>query len=204
MQNALRFRSWQGDPNGRPGGCGRGNVGLGVGHAAEGRSATRAHLGQTGELPRVNAHASLLALMAPIGMRALFQPPQPLQRRDLTITSTYRRSWSARPAREVGCSCTSISRLCSPRHAGGAGVMSGTQAQQAREMMAGVRPARAEQRKPPEVTSAAAARSFTSTSLGVPSTAGSQRRRPNARWAAVGEASEASRDTDVAVAHAHT
>ena len=102
-----------------PGGCGRGNVGLGVGHAAEGRSATRAHLGQTGELPRVNARASLLALMAPIGRRALFQPPQPLQRRDLTITSTYRRSWSAQPAREVGCSCTSISRLCSPRHAGG-------------------------------------------------------------------------------------
>ena len=94
-------------------------MGLGVGHAAEGRSATRAHLGQTGELPRVNARASLLALMAPIGMRALFQPPQPLQRRDLTITSTYRRSWSAQPAREVGCSCTSISRLCSPRHAGG-------------------------------------------------------------------------------------
>ena len=46
------------------------------------------------------------------------------------------------------------------------GVKSGTKAQQAREMMAGVRPARAEQRKPPEVTSAATARSFTSTSLG--------------------------------------
>ena len=116
---SLMAGTWQGDPNGRPGGCGRGNVGLGVGHAAEGRSATRAHLGQTGELPRVNARASLLALMAPIGMRALFQPPQSLQRRDLTITSTYRRSWSAQPAREVGCSCTSISRLCSPRHAGG-------------------------------------------------------------------------------------
>ena len=33
--------------------------------------------------------------------------------------ATCRRSWSARPARDVGCPCTSISRLCSPRHAGG-------------------------------------------------------------------------------------
>ena len=82
-------------------------------------------------------------------------------------------------------------------------VMSGTKAQQAREMMAGVCPARAEQRKPPGATSAAAGRSLTSALLGVPSTAGSQRRRPNARWAAVGEASEASRDADVIVAHAH-
>ena len=81
--------------------------------------------------------------------------------------------------------------------------MSGTKAQQAREMMAGVCPARAEQRKPPGATSAAAGRSLTSALLGVPSTAGSQRRRPNARWAAVGEASEASRDADVTVAHAH-
>ena len=64
--------------------------------------------------------------------------------------------------------------------------MSGTRAQQAQEMMAGGGPARAEQRKPPGATSAAAARSLTSTSLGVPSTAGSQQRRPNARWAAVG------------------
>ena len=40
-------------------------------------------------------------------------------------------------------------------------------------------------------------------SLGVPSTAGSQQRRPNARCAAVGEASEASLDADVTVAHAH-
>ena len=83
------------------------------------------------------------------------------------------------------------------------GVMSGTKAQQAREMMAGVRPARAEQRKPPGATSAAAGRSLTSALLGVPSTAGSQQRRPNARCAAVGEASEASRDADVTVAHAH-
>ena len=81
--------------------------------------------------------------------------------------------------------------------------MSGTKAQQAREMMAGVCPARAEQRKPPGATSAAAGRSLTSALLGVPSTAGSQRRRPNARWAAVGEASEASRDADVTVANAH-
>ena len=81
--------------------------------------------------------------------------------------------------------------------------MSGTKAQQAREIMAGIRPARAEQRKPPGATSAAAGRSLTSTSLGVPSTAGSQQRRPNARCAAVGEASEVSRDADVTVAHAH-
>ena len=83
--------------------------------------------------------------------------------------------------------------------------MSGTKAQQAREMMAGVCLARAEQRKPPGATSAAAGRSLTWTSLGLPSTAGSQQRRPNARCAAVGEASEASRDrdADVTVAHAH-
>ena len=64
-------------------------------------------------------------------------------------------------------------------------------------------PARAEQRQPPGGTSTAAAGSLTSTLLDVPSTAGSQRRRPNARWAAVGEASEASRDADVTVANAH-
>ena len=81
--------------------------------------------------------------------------------------------------------------------------MSGTKAQQAREIMAGVCPARAEQREPPGATSAAAGRSLTWTSLGVPSTAGSQQRRPNARCAAVGEASEASRDADVTAAHAH-
>ena len=81
--------------------------------------------------------------------------------------------------------------------------MSGTRAPKAQEMMAGVRPARAEQRKPPEGTSAAAGHSLTSTSLGVPSTAGSQQRRPNARCAAVGEASEASRGADVTVAHAY-
>ena len=56
--------------------------------------------------------------------------------------------------------------------------MSGTKAHQAREMMAGVRPARAEQRKPPGATSAAAARSLTLTSLVVPSTAGSSQQRP--------------------------
>jgi hypothetical protein len=81
--------------------------------------------------------------------------------------------------------------------------MSGTKAQQARGIMAGGRPARAEQRKPPGATSAAAGRSLTSALLAVPSTAGSQQRRPNARCAAVGEASEASRDADVTVAHAH-
>jgi len=49
----------------------------------------------------------------------------------------------------------------------------------------------------------AAAHSHTSTSLCELGTVRSQQRRPNARWAAVGEASEASRDVDVAVAHAH-
>ena len=49
----------------------------------------------------------------------------------------------------------------------------------------------------------AAAHSHISTSLCELGTVGSQQRRPNARWAAVGEASEASRDADVAVAHAH-
>ena len=94
-------------------------MGPGVGNAPEGRSATRAYLGLIGELPRVNSRASLLALTAPIGMRALPDPPQPTQRRDLTLTSTCRRSGSARPARDVGCSCTPISHLCSLRHAGG-------------------------------------------------------------------------------------
>ena len=75
--------------------------------------------------------------------------------------------------------------------------MSGTRAPKAQAMMGGGGPARAEQRQPPGGTSTAAAGSLTSTLLGVPSTAGSQRRRPNARWAAVGEASEASRDADV-------
>ena len=65
----------------------------GSGGAPEGRwSATRAYLGQTGELPRVNACAPLLALMVPIGMRALSHPPQPTKRRDLTLTSICRRS----------------------------------------------------------------------------------------------------------------
>ena len=94
-------------------------MGPGVGNAPEGRSATRAYLGLIGKLPRVNSRASLLALTPPTGMRALPDPPQHTQRRDRTLTSTCRRSWSARPARDVGCSCTSISRLCSPRHAGG-------------------------------------------------------------------------------------
>ena len=173
----------------------------GVGDAPKGRSATRASLGLIGELPRVNSRASLLALTAPIGMRALSHLPQPTQRRDLTLTSTCGRSWTARPARDVGCSCTSISRLCSPRHAGGCHERYEGTTSAGND--GGVCPARAEQRKPPEATSAAAGRSLTSTLLGVPSTAGSQQRRPNARCAAFGEASEASRDADVTVAHAH-
>ena len=177
-------------------------MGPGVGNAPEGRSATRAYLGLIGELPRVNARASLLALTPPTGMRALPDPPQHTQRRDLTLTSTCRRSWSARPARDVGCSCTSISRLCSPRHAGGcheryegttsAGNDGGGWSCASRAAKA----TRSDFERPQR-------RSLTSALLGVPSTAGSQRRRPNARWAAVGEASEASRDADVTVAHAH-
>ena len=94
-------------------------MGPGVGNAPEGRSATRAYLGLVVEMASMNARASLLALTPPTGMRALPDPPQHTQRRDLALTSTCRRSWTARPARDVGCSCTSISRLCSPRHAGG-------------------------------------------------------------------------------------
>ena len=94
-------------------------MGPGVGNAPEGRSATRAYLGLVVEMASMNARASLLALTPPTGMRALPDPPQHTQRRDLALTSTCHRSWTARPARDVGCSCTSISRLCSPRHAGG-------------------------------------------------------------------------------------
>ena len=60
-------------------------MGPGVGDATDGRSATRAYLGLIGELPRVNSRAPLLALTAPIGMRALSHPPQSTQRRDLTL-----------------------------------------------------------------------------------------------------------------------
>ena len=165
-------------------------MGPGVGDAPEGRSATRAYLGLIGQMPRVNARASLLSLKPPSGMNTLSQLTRHIQRRDLPLVSTCRLSWSAQLARDVGCSCTSISRLCSLRHAGGCYERyEGAPKAHAQEMMAGVRPARAEQRKPPEGTSAAAGHSFTSTSLGVPSTAGSQQRRPNARCAAVGEAS---------------
>ena len=85
----------------------------------EGGSAARAHLRPMERISRASARASLLSLTPPTGMPALPDPPQHTQRRDLTLTSTCRRSWTARPARDVGCSCTSISRLCSPRHAGG-------------------------------------------------------------------------------------
>ena len=91
--------------NGRLVGCGRGNMGLEVEGTPEGRSATRAYLGQTGELPRVNARASLLALTAPIGMRALSHPSQPtylgntetwrLRRRAVTLGANGQRAMSA-------------------------------------------------------------------------------------------------------------
>jgi len=94
-------------------------VGLAVGGAPEDRSGTRVYLGLVVEMASTNARASLLALTPPTGMPALPDPPQHTQRRDLSLTSTCRRSWSAPPARDVGCPCTSIHRLCSPRHAGG-------------------------------------------------------------------------------------
>jgi hypothetical protein len=94
-------------------------VGLGVGGAPKGRSATRAYLGLVVEMASMNARASLLALTPPTGMRALPDPPQHTHRRDLPLTSTCRLSWTAQLARDVGCPCTSIHRLCSPRHAGG-------------------------------------------------------------------------------------
>ena len=93
--------------------------GSGVHRKPKGRSATRAYLGLVVEMASMNARASLLALTPPTGMRALPDPPQNTQRRDLSLTSTCRRSWSAPPARDVGCPCTSIHRLCLPRHAGG-------------------------------------------------------------------------------------
>ena len=177
-------------------------MGLGVGGAPKGRSATRAYLGLIGELPRVNSRASLLAQTPPTGMRALPDPPQHTQRRDPALTSTCRRAWSEQLARDVGCSCTSRRRLCSLRppggfheryegakgtgNDGGGGVL---REQSSESHLEGRR--------------AAAAGSLTSTSLCELGTAGSQRRRPNARWAAVGEASEASRDADVTVVHAH-
>ena len=80
-------------------------------------------------------------------------------------------------------------------------VICGTRMIQAQ--VAGNRLARVEQRQPPGGSSVAAAHSHTSTSLCKLGAVGSQQRRPNARWAAVGEASEASRGAGVAVAHAH-
>ena len=94
-------------------------MGPGVGDAPEGRSATRAYLGLVVEMASMNARASLLALTPPTGMRALPDPPQHTQRRDPALTSTCRRAWSEQLARDVGCSCTSISRLCSLRPPGG-------------------------------------------------------------------------------------
>ena len=177
-------------------------MGPGVGDAPEGRSAARAYLGLIRELPRVNARAPLPVLTSPSGMRALPDPPQHTQRRDLPLASTCRRSWSARPARDVGCSCTSISHLCSLRHAGGfheryeGAKGTGNDGWGSSCASRAARATRCD-------CSGRRALTYLGTSLGVPSTAGSQQRRPNARCAAVGEASEASRDADVTAAHAH-
>ena len=76
-------------------GAGEGRWVWGSGVHREGRSATRAYLGLIGEMPSVNARASLLALTPPTGMPALPDPPQHTQRRDLSLTSTCRRAWSA-------------------------------------------------------------------------------------------------------------
>ena len=119
MQSRLACRHSLVHHNGRPGWGGRGKVGLRVGDAPEGRSAARVYLGTTVEIARASARASLLSLTPPTRMPALPYPAQHTQRRDLPLTSTCRRSWSARPTRDVGWQCTSISRLCSPRHAGG-------------------------------------------------------------------------------------
>ena len=67
-------------PNGRPGGCERGKVGLAVGGAPEDRSGTRVYLGLVVEMASTNARASLLALTPPTGMPALPDPPQHTQR----------------------------------------------------------------------------------------------------------------------------
>ena len=165
--------------------------GLRVEDAPEGRSAARVHLGTTGEIARASARASLVSLTPPTGMPALPDPPQHTQRRDLSLTSTCRRSWGARPARDVGCQCTSISRLCSPRHAGGCHERyEGTTSagNHGWGLSCASRAARATRCD----CSGRRALTYLGTSLGVPSTAGSQQRRPNARCAAVGEASEAS------------
>ena len=83
-------------------------------------------------------------------------------------------------------------------------VICGTRMIQAQEKkVAGSSLARVEQRQAPGGPSVAAAHSHTATSLCELGTAGSQQRRTNARWAAVGEASEASRNADVTIAHAH-
>ena len=68
------------------------------------------YLGTTGEIARASACASLLSLTPPTGMPALPDPPQHTQRRDPSLTSTCRRSWSARPARDVGWQCREASR----------------------------------------------------------------------------------------------
>jgi hypothetical protein len=73
---------------------------------------------RTREITRAGARASLLALTPPTGMRALPDPPQHTQRRDLALTSACRRSWSNQPARDDRRSLAPRSRLCSLRRAG--------------------------------------------------------------------------------------
>ena len=165
-------------------------MGPGVGHAPEGRSATRAYLGLIGELPRVNSRASLLSLTPPTGMPALPDPPQHTQRRDPALTSTCRRAWSEQLARDDGRSPASRRRLCSLRPPGG--FHERYEGAKGTGNGGGGGPARAEQRQPPGGTSTAAAGSLTLASVVVLGAGGSQQRRPNARCAAVGEASEPS------------
>ena len=94
-------------------------MGPGVGHAPDGRSATRAYLGLIGELPRVNSRASLLSLTPPTGMPALPDPHQHTQRRDPALTSTCHRAWSEQLARDDGRSPAPTRRLCSLSPPGG-------------------------------------------------------------------------------------
>ena len=98
---------------------GRKKVGLGVGGAPKGRSATRAYLGLVVEMASMNARASLLALTPPTGMRAVPDPPQHTQRQDPALTSTCRRAWSEPLARDDGRLPAPRRRLCSLRPPGG-------------------------------------------------------------------------------------
>ena len=89
-------------------------------------------------------------------MRALPDPPQHTQRRDLALTSACRRSWSNQPARDDRRSLAPRSRLCSLRRAGECYERYAVPKAQGLMGDEGGGPARAEQRQPPGATAAAA------------------------------------------------